>query len=259
MHTSLSKRQNLILAYVREHGRATPDELASALAVSAPTIRRDLAALHEGRLIARFHGGVAHLTGILRPPFADRRAENHDLKHAIAREVVARIPAGSSVFLGTGTTMEQVAMLLPGDRALTVITPSIFCAASLVDRPGVELHVLGGRAIGAEGNISGIEPLRALESLKFDVAVMSFAGMDDDCTPMDFDVEHRPIKEAAIKNARRRIVAMDHTKFERGALVRVGKLADIDVLVTSASPTNRKVSVLRAAGIEIVTVEAARV
>ena len=252
MANLFTERQKAILDYVRRNGTAKPDELAEALHVSAPTIRRDLSSLHEARAIARFHGGVAHLEDMARRPFAERRAENQALKQAIAQDVIARIPAGSSIFLGTGTTMEQVASFLPSDRALTVVTPSIFCAATLVNRQGVDLHVLGGRAIGSEGNLSGIEPMRALQALRFDLALVSFAGMDKDGTPMDFDIEHRPIKETAIGNARLAIAAVDHTKFGRSALVRVGRLEDIDVLITSAEPPADIRAALTAAGVELV-------
>lgn len=249
----LSERQRTIVELVRERGVARSEELAEILNVSGPTVRRDITALHERGLLARFHGGVRE-PDFARLPFAERRIENNDLKRSIALEAIRRIPAGSNVFLETGTTIEIIAREFPTNLEASIVTTSIFVAVALAERPVVNLYVLGGHLRGTEGNLSGYDPIERLAKLRFDIAIIGFSGIDQSGTPMDYDVEHRPVKALAIENAQQVIAVADHTKFGVRGLIEAARWEDIDTLITTGDPPADIADRIRGAGVEVVVV-----
>ena len=54
----IKERQRAILELLIERKKATVKELAAALYISEPSIRRDLARLEQQQLIKRVHGGA---------------------------------------------------------------------------------------------------------------------------------------------------------------------------------------------------------
>jgi len=58
MSADISRRQHLIMDYIREHGSVQVDQLSNHLRVTPQTIRRDLNQLYEQQLLQRVHGGA---------------------------------------------------------------------------------------------------------------------------------------------------------------------------------------------------------
>jgi len=98
-------------------------ELAKYFGVSRSTLRRDLQALQEQRLLTRTHGGARASDVAYELPIRYRDTHHRDQKRHIAAAAVSRIPQGAfAVGLTGGTTTSEVARLLVERTDLTVVT-----------------------------------------------------------------------------------------------------------------------------------------
>jgi len=176
-----AERHEAILVRARSQGRVEVGALAEELGVTVETVRRDLTALERLGAVRRVHGGalpVERLT--LEPTLATREAQQSEQKKRIAERAVQEIPHGASVLLDSGTTTVAVASLLPPDKELTVVTNSIAIAASLADRSGIELMMLGGRIRYRTGAAVGTWTTNALREVYTDVAFLGTNGFSVD-------------------------------------------------------------------------------
>ncbi len=114
----------------------TVPQLCKQFDISPATARRDLDALAEEGKIRRVHG-VALATRLAPPesPALQRAAEQAGQKQRIAAAQL--IADGETVFLGSGTTVAEVAVHLRERRDLTVITNSLLVINALADSPAI--------------------------------------------------------------------------------------------------------------------------
>ena len=245
---ALTPRQNEILRLVTQRASATPQELAEAIGTSPQTIRREIASLHQAKLLVRFHGGVGPVSEGVRLSTELRKVENRAEKQRMANAAAAHISPGMSIFLDTGTTMVEVARALRMVSGITVFTADVLTAAELIDQPNKEVHVAGGQLYGSEGRLVGSEAVERMREIRVDLAIVGFSGFDADGTPMDFEVAAAPLKRMLLSNARDTIAVADHTKLTRRATVRVVELAVIRRLITDEAPASEFTALLDAAG-----------
>src|SRR3546814_18534974 len=62
---------------------------------------------------------------------------------------------------------------------------------------------------------------------------------------MDFDFRDIGVSATAMKISRKRLVALDHSKFASEAMVRVAHLRDVDMVFTDAAPPARLARMMR--------------
>jgi DeoR family glycerol-3-phosphate regulon repressor len=229
-----AERLQDILIIARRDGRVTVEGLASHFDVTLQTIRRDLSELAEQGKLQRVHGGAIMPSTVANIGYTDRRDLNDEGKAAIAREVARDIPNGCSLFLNIGTTTEAVARALLGHRDIMVLTNNLNVANILVDNPNCEIIVVGGLLRRADGGLVGTVTTQTIEQFKFDLAVISCSALDEDGDMLDFDIQEVGVSQAILKQARRRFLVADHSKFARRAPARIGSLAQMDGFYTDA-------------------------
>jgi len=79
---------------------------------------------------------------------------------------------------------------------------------------------------------------------------MGISGIDMDGALLDFDYQEVRVAQAMIRNARKSYLAADHSKFGRGAMVRLGHVSDIDALFTDMAPPEPLADVLSSSQVE---------
>src|SRR5688500_14677680 len=103
------ERRSRLLEMVRTKGFASLPELASSLAVSESTVRRDLDFLEDAGSARRTHGGVFYTGSSPKlPHFEERQPAQWDKKRAIAQRAVQLIEDGDTVLLDGGSTTYEV-------------------------------------------------------------------------------------------------------------------------------------------------------
>jgi DeoR family glycerol-3-phosphate regulon repressor len=230
-------RQAGVLDTVRELGSVTVEALAERFGVTLQTVRRDVKLLAEAGLLARFHGGVRLPSSTTENiAYRQRQALNDDAKRLIARAVARAVPDGCSLFLNIGTTVEAVAHELLAHRGLRVITNNLNVAALLSDNADCEVIVAGGLVRSRDRGIIGETTVEFISQFRVDIGLIGISGIESDGSLRDFDLREVKVTQAIIRASRQVWLAADHSKFNRPAMVEVGRLDQIDTLFTDSAP-----------------------
>lgn len=231
MSTEISRRQHLIMDYIREHGSVQVDQLSGHLQVTPQTIRRDLNRLYQQKLLTRVHGGAIVNDHVENLGYGARKILMTEEKVDIARRVAEILPDNSSLFINIGTTTERVAEFLFDRKNMLVITNNINVASTLWPAPGVDVMIAGGAIRRSDGGIVGSSAEEFIANFKVDYAIIGCSSIDYDGELFDFDLREVRVTRAIIKHARAVILVSDSMKFERQAPIRIGDLSSIETLV----------------------------
>jgi DeoR/GlpR family transcriptional regulator of sugar metabolism len=226
----LRERQSVISERLRTKGRVLAAQLAAEFGVSEDTVRRDLREMAAAGLCERVYGGalpVSPAGGSLR----QRMAVAVGRKELLARAAVSEIPAGSTVFFDAGSTNLAIAGALPADLSITAATNAPVIAAALIDKPAVDVILIGGMVDRQTGGALGAKALRDMESLSPDLCVLGACGVDIEAGITTFGFEDAEFKRFATAKSRKVLVAATSEKFGTAAPHSVLPLANCECLV----------------------------
>lgn len=245
-----------MLDLVREHGSLSVEALAERFGVTLQTVRRDVKLLADEGLLARFHGGV-RTAGSTTENIAYRQRQqlNSDAKRRIARAVARQVPQGCSLILNIGTTTEAVAQALLQHQGLRVITNNLNVAAILADNPDCEVIVAGGSVRSRDRGIVGEATVDFIRQFRVDIALIGISGIESDGSLRDFDYREVKVARAILEHSREVWLAADHSKFNRPAMVELGRLSQVDQLFTDQPPPEPFPALIAEAGVQLVVAE----
>lgn len=228
---ALSDRQHIILNTLHTAGGSlSSHQLESLFDVSIQTIRKDLNTLSQKGLVRRIHGGITLPAQVHNLSFANRQIINQAAKHTIARTLVSRLPKGSSLFLGIGTTPLQVAECLVAHNDYTVVTNNLQVALVLSSNPRIQTYLSGGEVRHADQDLMGPVAEQFLARFHVNFGVFGVGGLSCDGDLLDFTLQESQISTTIMNNCERRILIADSSKFGRHAMIKTGHLQDIDEL-----------------------------
>jgi DeoR family transcriptional regulator, fructose operon transcriptional repressor len=249
------ERQQAIADLVAQRGRLSVNALAAEYAVTTETVRRDLSVLERAGILRRVHGGAVPAAALtaLESRVGERDLAHADEKDRIAKRALDLLPAtGGSVILDAGTTTARLAMMLPRDLQLTVVTNAVPIAARLAGSPSVDLHLLPGRVRPTTHAAVGEETVAALGRLRADVAFVGTNGISAGHGLSTPDHAEAAAKRAMVEGAHTVVVLVDSSKIGQEHMVRFADLADIDVVVTDAGIEDADRDELEAHDVEVV-------
>jgi DeoR/GlpR family transcriptional regulator of sugar metabolism len=231
MSLTTTARHEAILGELDRAGSVRVTDLAARLAVSIPTIRRDLVALAGRGRLRKVHGGaVAGARGAGATPGVGPVASS-----PLARAAVALLAPDDAVAVVGGAGVPGIARAIVDDarlRPLTVVTTSLPAALVLAQAGDRRLATVvpGGEHRG-EGVLSGAVTEENLAGLHVGTAIVECAGIG-----ADGRVTARSMSEAATfdvvrRRARRTIVVVARDRVGRPGLARWASLDDVDVVV----------------------------
>ena len=253
-----SPRQLELVAEVRKQRSVSVEALAERFGVTLQTVRRDVRLLADAGLLARFHGGV-RLPGsaLENVAYRQRQQFNDGAKRCIARAVAKAVPNGCSMFINIGTTTEAIARELLGHKGLRIITNNLNVAAILCDNADCEVIVAGGVVRAGDHGVVGEVTVDFIQQFKVDIGLIGISGIEADGTLRDFDYREVQVARAIIGQSREVWLAADHSKFNRPAMVELGRLEQVQRLFTDVVPAAPFPALLAAAGVTLVQCEAA--
>jgi DeoR/GlpR family transcriptional regulator of sugar metabolism len=245
----VQNRRRALLDALQRDGEIQVRQLAAELTCSEMTVRRDLDVLEHDGVVRRVHGGAIRVQ--LRRdelPYAARLLEATDAKQRIGRAVAALITDGETVILDSGTTAVEVARALRG-RPVTVLPLGLRVLMELADDDAISLICPGGDVRPGELVVTGDLAEVAFERLRFDTLVLGCCGLDE----REGVTTHVPadarVKRAALRSARRMVLASDATKIGQVTFGHVCSLAAAERLVTDAGA--EQTGPLEAAGLPV--------
>lgn len=241
----ISFRHERILSLLESRGFVSIGSLAKSFAVSEQTVRRDLNELERRGLATRYHGGAGLPAVAGDVDYHKRKGRHAHEKQQIARLVAAQIPDGATIFIDIGTTMEAVAESLLNHRRLTVVTNHLTVATILNRKREFQIILAGGVLKHSDQATTGEATREFLEKFRVGYGIFGIGGMNEDGDLLDFDFRDIGVSTTAMKISRKRLVALDHSKYASQAMVRVAHLRDIDMMFTDAPPPAGLVRALR--------------
>jgi len=133
---SVEVRRDMLVRYLREHGRTSVNDLASHFNITGATVRSDLRHLELANLVTRRYGGAEAVT---HPVAEDRSMDekttlNQNIKQRIGAKAASLVNDGGSIILDNGSTTLQMVPWLIERVALTVMTNSLLIINEAVAR-----------------------------------------------------------------------------------------------------------------------------
>ena len=249
------ERMSAICGLLQKNGVVRVDELAGRFHVSEMTIRRDLEKLEREGQLTRCHGGAVQKTGVVQ----GRSEEGENLSNLGAKRRIARycfdhyIQENTMIYLDAGTTVLQLAKLLPARPGLTVVTNDVIIAGALVNS-NTEVFVLGGNMQRPQGGIYDQMAENQLENYRVDMAFVSGLCMDDAFDVFSATANTMYFRRTVLNCARKTFLMMDASKFHKQSLFKMNNLADYTAVVTDGVLTKELASQAAQAGIQWITV-----
>ena len=231
---ALNERQNGILAILKESKRADVAKLAKALFVSEATIRRDLAEMKSMGLIERSHGGALLPENAEEISIFFRMEKNAREKEKAATKALPHIPYFKSVFIDSSSTVLALAERM--DLSFkTVVTNNLQTAIQLSKKPNLNLILLGGNVQYNTNSATGSWTTRQLTGFSFDLMLSSCAAVIGNET-FERSLDQKELKRVAFQRSKKKVLVIDHTKFEASATYRLTSLDQYDMVITDAPP-----------------------
>ncbi|WP_394619721.1 DeoR/GlpR family DNA-binding transcription regulator [Lentzea sp. JNUCC 0626] len=246
------QRLAAILGQLADTGSVTVTGLAETLDTSVASIRRDLQALEEQKLLKRTHGGAVAVEVIYELPLRYRvgqQEEKRQIAEAAAKFVTEAV---HSVGLNGGTTTTELARLLATTRSLKVVTNALNIASDLCSRPTIDLVVTGGGVRPESYELVGPIADRALAGISLDLVFLGVDGIDGRAGITTHDEVEAQTDHCLLRTAARVVVLADGSKVGKRAFSRIAAITDVHVLITDSSANTEELDRLRAAGVEVV-------
>jgi DeoR/GlpR family transcriptional regulator of sugar metabolism len=234
------ERQNFIMKQINLHNKVLSSDLCVKLNVSEDTIRRDLHDLASNSKIKKVYGGAmsksfSHSTGL-------KEIYAQDAKRQIAKKALTLISDGMIVLLGGGTTIMEMARLVPKNRHCTFFTVSPLVAMELTEYSDCEVILLGGRLLHDTYIVTGSMVINQLTDIKVDLCFLGTNAISLKNGITDSIWEIVQVKKAMIKSANKTAIVSIAEKLNSVEKMKVGNLNAIDYLITDIDPSEKMLS-----------------
>jgi DeoR family transcriptional regulator of aga operon len=246
------ERHKQILLLLQRRGRLSVAEIVRRFSISEATVRRDLQALASLGKAQRVHGGVLAVEAAPPElPILERADEQTAEKARIGRLAAGLIADHETVFLGSGTTVLEVARRIRDRRDLTVITNSLPVLNMLAGRPQITVIALGGMLRESELSLIGHIAELGLGELRVDKVFMGTRGASLEHGLTNDYLEETLTDRLILKIGRQVIIVADHTKANRVSTVLLAPLSSIHTFVTDPRVGPKFIRALKRLGIKV--------
>lgn len=247
----LRERKSLIQEKLRTDGRVLAANLAREFGVSEDTIRRDLREMAAAGLCERVYGGALPLApdaGSL----SVRASLAPERKAALARASVGFLRPGMTIFLDAGSANLAIARALPPDLCATIATNTPLIAAVLMEKPEVEVILIGGPLNRVVGAAVGARAQRDAEVLRPDLSILGTCGADAEAGLTAFQFEDAEFKRLIAARSRSVLAAVTTDKLGTAAPHAVIGIDRLSTLVLEADAPEAQIASFTARGAKVV-------
>jgi DeoR family transcriptional regulator of aga operon len=246
------ERQQDLSRLIERMGRLSIAQICEQFNISETTARRDLETLSEQGLVQRVHGG-AILVRQATPeePILRRSHEQEEEKERIGRATAALVQDGETVFLGSGTTVLQVAQNLV-TRNITVITNSLPIINLMSEKDNISLIALGGMLRDSELSFIGHITEQALDEVRADKVIIGIRAISLDQGLTNEYLPETLTDRAILNTGRVTIIIADHTKCGVISTAFLAPLTAMQTLVTDDGTDKEFIEALRSQSIEVI-------
>lgn len=211
-------REKQILEILLKEKRVNVKQLAKALFISEPSVRRDLQSLEKQNLIKRTHGGaILEETALSKNkiPFMLREYEQSSAKAIISEKAIDLIHDNDVIFLDASTSCYYLIPFLASKRNLTVITNGVKTLTKLAEYD-INTVSTGGALINSCLSLVGDEAYKTIEKYNADIAFFSCRGVSDSGYLTDISPEENNVRKKMIEHSKKSYLLCAKDKLGKG-------------------------------------------
>ncbi len=247
------ERQKQILSLLARHGRLRVAEIVEQFSISEATARRDLESLAAQGKAQRVHGGIISVEQAPPElPILDREKDQADEKNRIGRAAARLVADKETVFLGSGTTVLEVARNLRDRKQLTVITNSLPVLNVLAGLKEITVISLGGMLRESELSFIGHITEQALSEIRVDRVFMGTRGVSLEHGLTNDYLPETLTDRAILKIGREMIIVADYSKVNRVSTALLARLDAVSTFVTNEKTDKKFLQALKKQGIDVI-------
>jgi DeoR/GlpR family transcriptional regulator of sugar metabolism len=199
------------------------------------------------------HGGmIAVEQAPPESPILERENEQAAEKTRIGRAGARLVGKNETIFLGSGTTVLEIARNLRDHKGLTVITNSLPVLNALAGFREITVVSLGGMLRDSELSFIGHITEQALVEVRADKVFMGTRGVSLEHGLTNDYLQETLTDRAILKSGREIVIVADHTKINRVATVLLAPLNTMQTLVTDAEADKKFVQALKKQGFNVI-------
>ncbi|MBQ7826999.1 MAG: DeoR/GlpR transcriptional regulator [Clostridia bacterium] len=204
--------------------------------VSEMTIRRDIAFFEEKGDAIKVRGGVRStkfITTSTDDSMTKRLRENVDSKEKIARAAALHLETGRSIFIDSGSTLQQMVKYVQNERYnFTTTNPAAALELAMIGHSSVNLT--GGRLDRDYQSVAGPQAMRFIADINIDIALLSPSGLSGRSGFTGGNYAECELKRAVVEKADRVIMLMDSSKIGRSLPYTFCTLDRVSILICDA-------------------------
>lgn len=258
------QRLDLIYQMIQNKASVTVSDIAKEFNISESTARLDLKDLEEKGVIIRTHGGAiidddVSVNSLLTSESIKKRINcMTEEKKAIGQKTTSLIVDGDTLMIDGGSTTSFVIKSLKNKRNLTVITNSLLIIEDLINKPDVNLFILGGLTLRKHGVTVGALTNNDLTSFFPNKTILGIDGLSVDRGLMSEDPAVpavAAVKSEMVRISEQLIIVCDHTKINKSCPMFVAPIDEVDYLVTDKGISKKDYKAIMQKGVEILVAD----
>lgn len=246
-----TERKEIILQLINQNNSVSVDDLSKKFNVSPVTIRTDLNDLQNKNLLTRTHGGAIKLPNLelnasVETEYSTRKKQNLEEKKQIAEKALSYISEGDCIILDASSTCYELAkLLLKISKKMTILTSGLRTASLLKESNYFTVVLIGGIVKPNSNAIESTIGIQILKNFSIDTFFTSSYAISIEEGLSDFSLYEAELKKEFVYSAEKTIALVDHTKFEKKAIVRFCPLEKIDLVISDTKKPNKKIESLK--------------
>lgn len=247
-----NERLNLILDIVGQKKVISMADLEKLTFSSRSTLRRDVMLLEQEKKLVRRFGQIELVKDKnVEFSFPFRQQEHEAAKKHIALLAADFVGNNMALFLDSSSTVARLAAHFEERSNLIVITNGLFLLTQLNQMPQVKTFFAGGRLRAGSGSVLGDFAIDYLNNFHADLAILSCTSLDENGIYMSSE-EQSSIKRQMIALSDQVILLCDSSKIGHTSYFKLGKLDQIDTLITDKQPSPAVIASCEAQKVELV-------
>ncbi len=249
----LETRWKEIMNIINKKGKVTVNQLKDLLYVSEATIRRDLSKMDQLGLIERVYGGaIAPQTSNREISIYLRSQRAIREKRKIAEATLQFIKPNMTLFADSSSTVGYVLKLLTDLSGISVITNGLNNALIIAENTTADIYLLGGKVRSKSNSIHGGRAMQDIQNFQADIILFSCSGISETGRISEASADQAWIKHEMLINAKKRILLIDHFKFNQDYMSKICNYNEVDIIITDQRPNDNIVNVIKKHGISLV-------
>lgn len=246
----VQQRRTALIALLKKMKTSDIKTLSKKLKVSEMTIRRDCALLKEMGQIKQSFGKIEFL----------EEAENElqptdpieEIKNRLAQETANYIKDGSTLFLNTSSSAVKTLYYLK-EKRINLLTNNT-SVIHMNHHPNSTIVLTGGEIRYPKAALSGDIAVESFSHARSDITIIGCSGLDIEAGISTSVIHEAKVNAKIIENSGKLIVVADYRKIGKTSNFTIGKIIDIDLLITDCFANQKIIELIEKQGVKVIQV-----